>query len=496
MIGASAILFVHIQEEEDMDRTLARLNKLISNVFKKPPIPLHILTTSKSVKKDDFLAMLDDKKSVSNVQLSRIPCDFFSSRLILSMTGAITSLAAQAPFPRIPGDFKVRSLQDFIEDFLCSYIFSEFYSNLKDRLAKNLPHQQPNSLIALYNAGLDHLKKVCLSKSLEEVSLPIPELQNDLLNLPSYWNDPMYLDLVVEILNSIRLPEMREKVDQIETTFADQVEQTRGYFETIRKHSDIDSSRYSNRIRQILMKSCRAFKRQMFLFDDHAFPFVPWTDVIRTCIDYKIAHMSTNDRFSTKNQQMIIGFFQFELESFEPPKIWKLSVGYKMESDFQSRMEESVREKQDLEKSKNVLDSTLEMTSEELEASMRFEERLKQASQNSAKLSEERKEISTVYGTVREYLPSVSFLSPSLSKLTSPLCSKVSYKVSRALWKDESSGQKETLRQNWTLKRRLSSNEEDSLSKRRLEGSLQSRIQEDLDASYQFERRLHDALNK
>merc|ERR1719369_1443331 len=69
--------------------------------------------------------------------------------------------------------------------------FSEVYVDLRDKMKAHRPHCSPNDLIGLYNDIIDHLINVVTDKELEQISWPIPELKNLVLDeeIPSYWND-------------------------------------------------------------------------------------------------------------------------------------------------------------------------------------------------------------------------------------------------------------------------------------------------------------------
>ena len=63
-------------------------------------------------------------------------------------------------------------------------------------LKANRPHCSPNDLIGLFNDIIDHLVNVVTDRELEQISWPIPELKNLVLDeeIPSYWNDFPYLE--------------------------------------------------------------------------------------------------------------------------------------------------------------------------------------------------------------------------------------------------------------------------------------------------------------
>merc|ERR1712098_731818 len=88
-----------------------------------------------------------------------------------------------------------KPLKDFIEDFLATSIFQEFYSNLKTRRSKDLLDRDPNDLIALYNSGLDHLSNVAKDVELQEISWPVQEFSQTIdTDIPSDWNTSFYVD--------------------------------------------------------------------------------------------------------------------------------------------------------------------------------------------------------------------------------------------------------------------------------------------------------------
>jgi hypothetical protein len=161
---------------------------------------------------------------VKTFDIIRTTVDIFKLSTILSVHNSIENLAKSSKKFHIglqqsqDDDVTVKFIRDYVEDFLTEHVFNDFYLDLREIKVKKWPHRNPNDLIGLFNAAIDHLIQTCSRQELEQISWPIPELKKLVLDeeIPSYWNDFPYLEQVRGWLKSLKLPIIKKfKVKQV-----------------------------------------------------------------------------------------------------------------------------------------------------------------------------------------------------------------------------------------------------------------------------------------
>lgn len=98
--------------------------------------------------------------------------------------------------------------------------------------------------------------------------------------IPSYWNDPAYLDYVVASIRSLKLPPMTKEVEQ-EADPEALAKLVLKYFRNLKK-GFIDGTFCESLIVNAL-QNCKF----------HCGAQIPWTDVIDACIEYKLKCLDT-----------------------------------------------------------------------------------------------------------------------------------------------------------------------------------------------------------
>ena len=113
MTGTSAILFIHVDEDETIDNANARLFKLLENIPKIPDIPVMILTTS-------------DLKTWPG-SLDHIAYDILKTSVdVFKITTITSAIEAVKRLPKMSKPFdldsieglNVKPIKDYVEDFL------------------------------------------------------------------------------------------------------------------------------------------------------------------------------------------------------------------------------------------------------------------------------------------------------------------------------------------------------------------------------------------
>ena len=358
--GTSCILFLHIDnditndttsDEEDVDEPLARLESLLRNIPRNPPVSLLVMTTSRESLKIvidkldlDFWAK---ENFILNYHIIRISVSVFNLESLVNIDKSIQWLAENSrssSFPfitkdpgggslRYDGTLLVKPIVHFVQEFLSKNIYSEFYSNLKGRQAKGYTHQYPNLLIGLFNSGIEHLIKIVNNPDLSEVSWPIPEFKGKTLvygygeTVPNYWNDINYIDKICEVLKNLSIPLFHEGLKKASTK-VEQQKEIESYLSRITR-SYCDSTILKAEIRDLLDQSFREFTTIVSSSQKNCASYqpnvnlLPWTDIVVAITRYKISCMCTKDEFSTQPTEMVVCYFDMP---FDYPAQWKSNL--------------------------------------------------------------------------------------------------------------------------------------------------------------------------
>ena len=306
LMGTSSILFLHIEEMESLEDAKHRLCELVYKIPSVPGVSLMILTTSSVASKADIsealcLSSLVEDKAVTNFDVHSISVDIFKISTVLAVHNAVEASAKMSQNFH-SNAIEVKVIRDFVEDFLADRYFTTVYTDLAERRAKCWPHKNPNDLVSLYNAIIDHLVTVSSSKSLENISWPIPEMRKTVLDdeIPSYWNDFPYVEQIRNWLLALKLPLLSEY-------------DVRNYVNQLRSRGS-DFSLAISRVNYSL--------RNMQEFEEN----VPWTDIINDLIDYKLGQRATGNPFNTSGSEILVVYFKHELETFQLPRSWTRSI--------------------------------------------------------------------------------------------------------------------------------------------------------------------------
>ena len=138
-----------------------------------PPVPLAVLTTMElGLTSQMFgLAQYVADGLIGSYDVFRVSEDIFDITQSVRLTEAVKTV-----IQKVPADparlLAIKPLSDFVEDFLSSHIFTEFYSNMADRRSRDLRDRPASQLISLYNSALDNLMHTAVNVSLQKISWP------------------------------------------------------------------------------------------------------------------------------------------------------------------------------------------------------------------------------------------------------------------------------------------------------------------------------------
>ncbi|TRY78700.1 hypothetical protein TCAL_14428 [Tigriopus californicus] len=389
--------------------------------------------------------------------------------------------------PKVP----VAPLKDLVEDFVCAQVIVPMYQNQNDRKRKDLPHQEPNLLMSLFNSALDHLVRSLCQLELTEISWPPPEIHNSFEQpIPSYWNDSIYIDAISQTLKALRTP--RDKNIRCCSFLEERCHEIYSYVQKQAPPSGLTASH------SVLKRRLLRHYRQFHFENIEAFEFgpdlMPWVEVVHTLIQLQLSKLDLSDPFDqTKDSEAVVGLF-------------------KTDDQVNQSLSRAVNESLSGLSATFSNDKLHRSIHEELENSSLFETKLKEAMNPRKRPMELHETLDQVQDTLTKdprmnstrprYEPVVAYLSPSLGQRATALnrwtrVDSDGVESSVGLKSPQSAKKRRNLFQEQCLESPevLSSS---SQSKRPYKDSirnLQDKIEQDLNASYDFEQRLQAALN-
>ena len=455
-----------------------------------------------------------------------MPQHFYDPRLVPQVATSIALLASLAPSP-LDSLLQIRSLRDFAEEFIIGKVYSAFFANLRDRKRKGLSHQHPRTLLRLHNSAVDHMQKVFKREQLQQVSWPMNELREQAEEaLPSYWNDPAYLDTVVKALDSLRFPDRMPGDTDILQPWSEQAATVWNYFKGIRRFGDDDeAAKCTSTLRRVLLKSHRAQERK-----DPWDPttLMPWTDIVSAFVALRLRPMECRDMFSADCDDMTVACFASDIDLFVPAKEWRHKLGWKPEQEesifIQSTIHKaslSYMSEHSTRDGPSILDKSTDLKntiSEESVASAKFEEKLKSAIPGSSLPIRATKVTTSTPSAVEQrphesssfyrYVPVAVMLSPSLARLCTSRDQHIRMRRMEEEEEEEANQNRSPNEEESTLKRRMLSGPPSGSGRKVMRrasekigdhvtvAKLRERIDDDLDASFAFEQRLKAAMGK
>lgn len=442
--GTSCVMFVFLDSEESKEEAEERIRTVLVNRPKIPPVPLAVLTDIELGKTNEVLGLtqLVSDGLIASYDVYSISSNIFDITQSVRLGEAVKMLIKKAPEDPV-NLLVIKPLYDYIADFLTSHVFTEFYSNLRDRRSRDLLDRPPTDLICFYNHALDHLVETAVDESLQEISWPAQEFSGQRLEceIPLNWNESQYINSLVSVIERLKLPE----IEVYETnTWKNLVEQVLVYLDKI-SEPEVDSSVVVSSITRTLGRCYRTFisrcSSQFGGLESVPPPEVlPWTDIVHSCIMYQLSTLDTMN---------IICYKESSLATYTVPAEWRAGLGWGGEHLMDSMQEvvnttvNEAREKSFVEHGDVCLNSELrKMLKKEQKQSVRFEKMLEDAvgdnfvhnitfseQLTSTEVNEEEPTKTDQNNDPREdsadltttqFVPLISYLSPTLGRLVSP----------------------------------------------------------------------------
>jgi len=232
-------------------------------------------------------------------------------------------------------------------------------------------------LVHVFNHAVEYLRAMLTRPELAKMSWPPPEFRGE-DGPPPYWNEPAYWEAIMVAVDGLRLPEPTD-------------------FKTFLTTIGLNGHRFEATAKR---RGC-----------------VPWTDLMSAGVDCRLRSMNAADPYDQNGREMVVGFFRDDVEDFRLPERWRTDMEPALD-DLPKVEEKPAREKH-IPASRSV-SSHVELA-DELNSSLRFEEKLKRALEE----SDDEVKVKVRRGSAEDisykYLPSAAVLSPSVAALASPL---------------------------------------------------------------------------
>jgi len=444
--GTSALLFLHLEGEEELREAVARLNMLLVHTPCRPPPPL-LLLSSLPIDQAVGAFCLDQhsvKGVISSYEVITISSDIFDIEQIVRVTGGMDNLVARRPGNPCAGLTR-KIIRDFVEDFLSREVFAAWFANLKARQSSDLVDRCPEDLLHLYHAALDHLQQAVRDPQLWEVSWPASELatlggEQFGLAPPHNWNCPSRLEQMAEVVEQLKLPEL----EVLETgDWRGQVEQLQHFLGQITPKGQ-DCTIASATLRSLLAKAYRCDMKRSSTASPGENTIVPppellpWTEILHCLVNQRLGLLAG------ENGEEVVVFREEQLASWKVPEKWGAGLGWgaeHLERTVASVVDETVLEAMEERGESVIVVENKELAKalkREQKQSSRFEALLEEAMADRGpcknvfshdflyndkddveKAEESEKEDEEESRT--EFVPLISYISPSLARLVSPL---------------------------------------------------------------------------
>ncbi|XP_040564779.1 germinal-center associated nuclear protein [Lepeophtheirus salmonis] len=416
--GTSGIIFFYSMGE-DFNDVKSRFNVLLKNLPKSVAIPLVVLTNS--FNESSFRLELKDLIVTQKISCSKFihfsadPFDLETPVLILD---AMKFIAQNYPNKGLSNALKYETLLSYLDNVINDKFYKELYFDLRTRKV----HRSPKIIIEFYNSVIDFVIEVIRDPNLRNISWPVPEIYPD---IPIYWGDDNYKDKLIEAINFVKLPQINDTSFDSDGNWGNATASVLQYFNLLTR-SYGDTTPFLSEIRRILLKS----------YNVNAASCIPWTNILRCCIDYKISLTDSIDPFDEspfwKGELIVV--YENKTRPYSPPDSWlKIDRRDSTLSPLNETTSLTANEKS-IDNFTLMKDSSLTIQ-KEVEASNIFEKKLCNILRNKKdydvsqksdisslnRFSEQNEEdygLRNLYD--REYVPIVSYLSPSLGAAVSP----------------------------------------------------------------------------
>lgn len=256
---------------------------------------------------------------------------------------AVQWLLARAP-PPFP--LSCRTLVHLVEAALSREFTPRVSAHRQERVAADLPSEEPTPHIQLYNSVLAHVADAVSNQDLCKLSWPPGEFcQPETRDFVPHrgWNSAEHLAWLQDSVLSLQLPPWEQLSDA--DSWSELCSSIFCYASQIslsRRSQPLLMSRLENLLQKARHQSRRAHDPRSRLSQSSwshteedvspAFNRIPWDDVLMICIDHKLKDWQVPsapvcEDAVTEHGEILVYFPAESLKGFQPPEEWTRAVG-------------------------------------------------------------------------------------------------------------------------------------------------------------------------
>ncbi|KAM9850955.1 germinal-center associated nuclear protein [Aulostomus maculatus] len=312
------------------------------------PLPLLILVAgpgggdTQRLEEDLMLQTLVKDGLISEYTFLFIPETTSDLQGSKQLNHALHWLLARAP-PSLP--LSCLTLVQLVESSLSREFSPRVLAHRQERASARLPPQDPEPVIQLYNAVLDHIANKVSSQDLSGLSWPptefcLPDTRESVP--PLGWNSASHLAWIRNTIISLQLPQWRRT--SAGDSWSELCAAISGYAAQIpgsRCSRPLLNSRLENLLERVRLKGQRTrISRSKVTVaswadpDENVYPVfhqIPWDDVVAICIDHKLKDWQIPgppacEDAVTEDGEILVYYPPDSLMGFQPPKEWTEAV--------------------------------------------------------------------------------------------------------------------------------------------------------------------------
>ncbi|XP_061179067.1 germinal-center associated nuclear protein-like [Saccostrea echinata] len=350
LLGTSCLLFVMppplVEDPEWLlwEEEKKRLEDLLMSKPNSPALPLVVLCpvpANENVDEDFIWRCLNIDELVEDGKISDISLcvvkydddfpkgvDVEELEVTEKLSESVRWLMEHSPEP--PG-LRVQHCRAVVEDFIQDQFYRPVLYNLKQRKLSGYLHQDPNTIITLYNAVIVYLQQVLTSPELLSYSWPVSEFTHSKMHdlPPLYWNTDKHMTLVSDLLDDLQLPSFTYSVEEDD----DWSTVCRDVWAFVQRITDgfppsqcVD---LTSKVRVLLRQTRLDFEDTCDLCTgvsqcNPTYINMPWTDVLMACVEFKITVADFTDLNSESGlEEILLAYNKDALLDFDPPVEWR-----------------------------------------------------------------------------------------------------------------------------------------------------------------------------
>lgn len=321
LYGASGFIFVAEMHKINWSIYYQKVKDILALKPKMPPCPILFIGLNGSFSKGQIKEYLELEKlkeagDVSWYEILLIESDTGAAELHQQLFASLLNLISKTPQqPKL----QCSSFANLLEEALQLNFFESIYNARISQKDIECPVLNPQSVVELYNAALDHVVEICTSEKLSQLSWPsVQMLQRDKKNFPDLvWNGKENFNKLECIINSLHLPRFDFEV-QSDGDWDAQVEYCLEYLHRILQNSEFNlhSSELISRVEVVVNKYLQKWK---YRSAKTLIPF-PWSLILEECVNLLLA--STHRPQHHVEIPRMVCYFKKDFYKFKAPKSW------------------------------------------------------------------------------------------------------------------------------------------------------------------------------